>query len=146
MSDKIEKFLDLEADHQVEIDRLVSLKEESYKRRLEELLLDVSQRDEAVFELLEVDVETSLEELLVVPVYQRSIEWFSLASEIISACRLQAYVEIFGVEAIEQFEWSGAKITNQARKMSFTELKEASKRGIGKQRIKNLKVSKYGTE
>jgi hypothetical protein len=143
---KVDLFLDLAGEHHADLDQLVALKEDTYRKRLEALLADPTERDATLFETLQTPIESPLEAFTAVPVYQRNILWMNTFAQVLAACRLQAWSEVFGAEVIETIEANGSRIQKQADNMELDELQEASKKKDLKKRINKARLVKYASE
>lgn len=144
MSEKVEKFLDITAEHHADLDHDVFLKEKKYKDILTALLNSASQRDAKLWALFpEVNAAITLDDISMVPMYQRGPEWSEIFATIFSICRLEAFCKVFGVDFIAAAEKDGIAMQKKANEMSIQELHEASKKRDLNKRVAAARITKY---
>jgi hypothetical protein len=141
---KSDDFLDVVAEHYMELDNMIADNQEAYASRVGELLFNTSDRDEGIFEQLEVPVDIAVSDLENVQVYDRDLQWIKLFADILAACRMQAWVELFGYDMIALIEDGGKKINKTAKGMSKIDLKEASTKNDLKKRMAIKREMKFG--
>jgi hypothetical protein len=141
---KADDLLDVVADHYIEIDKLISDNQEAYGLRVSELLVDSTQRDDGIFEQLDVPVDIIISDLENVQVFDRDINWVKLFADILAACRMQAWVELMGYKVVELIETGGKNINNSAKGMTKEEFKESSTKNDLKKRMALKRELKYG--
>lgn len=138
-STKIEALLDEEARNQADIDELFDGKADDLETRIAELLTNVDGRNAEIFELIGADIQDTFQDYFDIPVLERDALWNLSLSALIGAASQQAWIELFGLDAIAMFEENGRKIDTVRQKLSDAELKEAARLGIGKARINGEK-------
>lgn len=139
---KIEKFLDKEAQKQADIDELHEEKVTLAVQRIDELLLDPRERDPEIFELLGAPIDETFDQYFDVPELERDLLWAASLSALATAARMQSWLELYGVEALAQFQQAGRDLDNLRKQMSHQELKKAALKGIGKARINGEKAKR----
>lgn len=142
MNDKIEKFLDAEADYQAAIDELLERDEMDLEERIGELLEDAEERDAELFEYFAVDPNETLGDYVLVPVFERGPLWVAGFSALFGACETQAYMEIMLVDVLKKADKHYDRIEAARSQLTSGELRKAAIQGIGKARITNAKEAR----
>lgn len=138
-SNKIEALLDLEAAAQADIDEFHDERQVQAAERIRNLLDFPEERDPRLFERLGASTEDSFADYFAIPYLERDPIWAASLSALTVAARMQAFIEYYGLEAIQMFQNNGRAINEFRKTMSKAELKEAALKGIGKARINGEK-------
>lgn len=137
---KIENFLDREASAAADIDEMDERLSEQAAVRIDEILIDPEQRDPEIFELLGAPVDDSFPDYFDVPDLERDVIWAASLSALTVAARMQAWIELYARQTLEQAERNGRELDSLRKQMSGSELKTAALKGIGKARINGEKL------
>jgi len=140
--EKIEAFLDAEADALDEIDQLIEKKLQSIPGTYRKLLTSTSGRDPEVFRYLGVDLNVVLKDYEVVPLNSRGPNWVAGLSALFAAVKLQAWVDAYGTKALSKFSEEGRKVVAARKGLSKKQLVAAAVLGVEKTRIEKVKASK----
>lgn len=136
------RILDLEAEHQADLDILVESKEDAARARIRELYQDPDERDADLWAYFEADVNLVIEDFEETPIVERDSEYRDLFEAMVIATRMQTWFEQYSGGYLEKIERAGRQIAEEARRMSTAELSAAAKQGIGKGNISAAKERK----
>ena len=134
-----EDLLNAEARSQADIDEFHEARMDAAIQRIDEIVNDPGQRDVELFELFGAPVDDTPDDYIAIPVFERDAWWANSLSALMVAARMQTWIEMYGLDALEMFERNGEEINSLAREMDNSLVKEAAIKGIGKARINGEK-------
>ena len=125
-SDRVQAMMDHIGEQNADVEDLVEAQSAAYKSRFMELLVFPGERDTALFEAADADVEYGIDDYLEMDVADRTIEWSTAVSAIWAASRMQAMYET-GIlhDLIEMSEANGEVMNKLSRALSPAEMKRA---------------------
>ena len=139
-----EKLLDISADNADDLEAEVENNQQKARDIMQSVLTNPATHDEALFEKLNIPVTLTIQDLFAIPVIERNKAWQDALSGLITAAKIVAFHETQGFRLLENSEKHMKKIQRAVNKLDKSDLKEAAKVGVRKERRLAAKERRNG--
>ena len=130
LSDKQEELLEKIADNADDIEADVEENAQRHKEIMHAVMTDPSAQDQRLFEAKGLPVGLTIQDLVDVPIIERTEEWKFLFKTLVAVAEFQAWAMLFGTDHIELAEKHHNEVQRLEEPMSRQDLAQASKEGV----------------